>query len=88
MGRVVDLGAYRERRRAALADPIARLERAVRRLDAILAHPSARRHLARPEVEAELRAINAQVSMGLAERAAERIERLIASLERGRAGTA
>ena len=87
MGRVVDLEAYRERRRAALADPLARLERAVSRLDALLAHPSARRFLPSPEVAAELRAIDLRVRAGLTREAAERAERLIASLEQGRTGT-
>lgn len=87
MGRVVDLQAYRERRRAALADPLARLERGVTRLDALLAHPSARRFLPSPEIAAELRAIDLQVRAGRTLEAADRLERLIASLERGRTGT-
>ncbi len=87
MGRVVDLQGYRERRRAALADPIARLERALSRLDALLAHPSGRRFLPSPEIAAELRAINREVAAGRTRAAADRLERLVASLEGGRTGT-
>lgn len=87
MGRVVDLGAYRERRRTALRDPLARLERAVARLDALLAHPSGRRFLPSPRIAAELRAINLEVAQGRIGEAADRLERLIASLEGGRTGT-
>jgi len=84
---VVDLEAYRERRRAALADPLVRLERGVTRLDALLAHPSAQRLLGSSRIAAELRAIDLQVRAGRIPEAAERLERLVASLERGRTGT-
>lgn len=75
MGSVIDLTAWREEREH---DPLRRLERAIGRLDALLARGSGR---IGPLVEAELLAITGAVTAGLAEDAADRAERLAERLE-------
>lgn len=60
--------------RAAAGDPLARLDRAVARLDVLLAHD--RRIGASRRVEASLRGIIREVADGRLGRAAERAERL------------
>jgi len=82
MGSVVDLAAFRERRSNGRPDPaLERLERTVGLLDALVAHASTRSRIDR-SVETELLAITGAVSLGLAEEAADRAERLIARLRR------
>lgn len=75
MGSVVDLAAWREARER---DPLRRLDRAVRRLDSLLARGSGR---IGPRVEAELLAITGAVTAGRPEEAAQRAERLVERLE-------
>ncbi len=75
MGRVIDLEAFR---RAREQDPVARLERATRRLDRLLVEGNSR---IAPRVEQELLAITGAVTAGLMEDAADRAERLAERLE-------
>ena len=82
MGTVIDLAAVRERLGTAAADPaIRRLELTVGLLDSLLAHASVRKRID-TAVETELLAITGAVSLGLADEAANRAERLIARLRR------
>jgi hypothetical protein len=75
MGQVVDLRAWLERRDH---DPMTRLERAIARLDGLLARGSGRLG---GRVESELLAITGAVTAGLEDEAAERAERLAERLE-------
>jgi hypothetical protein len=75
MGRVIDLEAWRESRERS---PVARLERAIRRLEAQLALGTGR---IGPRVEAELLAITTAMTGNRQEEAAERAERLAERLE-------
>jgi hypothetical protein len=75
MGRVIELAAWREGRER---NPVARLERAISRLDSQLERGTGR---IGSRVEAELLAITAAMSAGLQEEAAERAERLAERLE-------
>jgi hypothetical protein len=75
VGRVIDLEAWRQARER---DPVARLERAVRRLEVQLSRGTGR--IGR-RVEAELLAITRAVAAGLQEDAAERAERLAERLD-------
>lgn len=75
MGQVIDLRAWRELRER---DPMTRLERAIARLDGLLARGSGRLG---GKVEAELLAITGAVTAGLEDDAAERAERLAERLE-------
>jgi hypothetical protein len=75
MGSVIDLRDWRERRER---DPMTRLDRAIARLDALLARGSGRLG---GKVEVELLAITGAVSAGLEDLAAERAERLAERLE-------
>lgn len=75
MGRVIDLTAWLEGRQR---DPVRRLERAIERLDGLLARGSGR---IGPRVESELLAITGAVTAGLPEVAADRAERLVERLE-------
>lgn len=75
MGTVTDLATWRERREH---DPMTRLERAIARLDRLLARGSGRLV---GKVESELLAITGAVSAGLEDEAAERAERLAERLE-------
>ena len=79
MGSVIDLTAWRAAREAAREqDPVARLERAIQRLESQLAGGTGR---IGPKVEAELVAITGAMSAGLQEEAAERAERLTERLQ-------
>ncbi|HZD17094.1 MAG TPA: hypothetical protein VE669_03025 [Actinomycetota bacterium] len=75
MGLVIDLAAWRAER---ARDPIGRLERAIGRLDTLLASGSGR---IGPRVESELLAITGAVTAGMSREAAERAERLAERLE-------
>jgi hypothetical protein len=75
MGEIVDLRAWLERREH---DPMTRLERAIARLDGLLARGSGRLG---GRVESELLAITGAVTAGLDDEAAERAERLAERLE-------
>jgi hypothetical protein len=75
MGQVVDLRTWLERRDH---DPMTRLERAIARLDGLLARGSGRLG---GRVESELLAITGAVTAGLEDEAAERAERLAERLE-------
>jgi len=88
MGRVVDLEAWRLRRlgpggpeEPEEADGIARLERAIVRLDPMVARLAEGAGGVDRVVETELLAITGAVSIGLVDEAAERAERLRARLE-------
>jgi hypothetical protein len=76
MGTVTDLREWRERRER---DPMTRLERAIARLDTLLARQGSGR--LGPRVESELLAITGAVTAGLDDEAAERAERLAERLE-------
>jgi hypothetical protein len=75
VGRVIDLAAWRDARER---DPVARLERAISRLEARLERGTGR--IGRT-VEAELLAITGAMNAGLQEEAAERAERLAERLD-------
>jgi uncharacterized protein YigA (DUF484 family) len=75
MGTVVELRAWREARER---NPVARLERAISRLEAQLARGTGR---IGPRVEAELLAITTAMTANRQEEAAERAERLAERLE-------
>jgi hypothetical protein len=75
VGRVIDLAAWRDARER---DPVARLERAISRLEARLERGTGR---IGPTVEAELLAITGAMNAGLQEEAAERAERLAERLD-------
>lgn len=75
VGSVIDLAAWRE---AHERDPVARLERAISRLDAQLARGTGR---IGPRVEAELLAITSAMRANRQEQAAELAERLAERLE-------
>jgi hypothetical protein len=75
MGDVVDLREWRQRHER---DPMTRLERAIARLDGLLARGSGRLG---ERVESELLAITGAVTAGLEDDAAERAERLAERLE-------
>ena len=70
MGQIVDLAAWRSERER---DPVRRLERAIRRLEAQLEQGTGR---IGPVVEAELLAITGAMTANRQEEAAERAERL------------
>ncbi len=78
MGRIIDLDAWRSRRRAPpeRAGAVARLELAVVRVDQLVARLSRGSRKIEPKIETELLAITGAVSMGLVEEAANRAERL------------
>lgn len=76
MGRVIDLEAWRRGRER---DPIRRLERAIARLDGLLARGSGR--LGSRRIEIELLAITGALGADRPEEAAERAERLAERLE-------
>ncbi len=82
MGRVVDLAEWKRRRAGGRHGPLRRLEHAVARLEARLAHPSARGLRRSPELARELRLVNGAVRAGRLHEAAERLEALVARLER------
>lgn len=75
MGQVVDLADWRDARERS---PVARIERAIRRLEAQLEHGTGR--IGRL-VEAELLAIIGAMASGHQDEAAERAERLAERLE-------
>jgi hypothetical protein len=75
MGTVTDLAGWRE---AHERDPVARLERAISRLESQLERGTGR---IGPRVEAELLAITGAMTAGHEEEAAERAERLAERLE-------
>lgn len=75
MGRVIDLEAWRDERER---DPVRRLERAIGRIDQLLARGTGR---IGARVESELLAITGAVTAGLDDEAAERAERLADRLE-------
>ncbi len=75
VGRVIDLEAWREERER---DPVRRLERAIGRIDQLLARGTGR---IGARVESELLAITGAVTAGLDDEAAERAERLADRLE-------
>ncbi len=75
MGTLIDLAAWRA---AHEADPVARLERAIRRLEAQLERGTGR---IGPRVEAELLQITGAMTANDQEQAAERAERLAERLE-------
>jgi hypothetical protein len=75
MGTVIDLAAWQQAREH---DPVARLERAISRLESRLEHGMGR---IGPRVEAELLAITGAITAGHEEEAAERAERLAERLE-------
>ncbi len=77
MGDVISLDEYRERRDPSVA-AVQRLDLAVAALDPLV---QARRHRLNPTIERELRAIGRAVSVGDANGAAERAERLVDLLE-------
>jgi hypothetical protein len=77
MGTVVSLEEYRERRDPAIRT-IARLDRAVARLDPLVREREGR---LTPTIERELLAIADAVSAGLPREAADRAERLAGILE-------
>lgn len=92
MAQVIDFQAWRRERRLELRelpDPddetLRRLERAIRRLDELVARGTSR--LGR-RVESELLAITGAVTAGLAREAVERAERLAERLEHPSARTA
>lgn len=82
MGRVIDLVAWRRSRGAPRegSGAIERLERAVVGLAPLVSRLEAKGRIER-SVETELMAITGAVSIGLAEEAAERAERLLARLK-------
>jgi len=75
MGQVIDLQRWRELRER--SDPVARLERAVRRVDKLVSAGAGR---IEARVETELLAIAGALSTGLVEDAADRAERLAGRL--------
>ncbi len=75
MGSIVDLAAWREARDH---DPVARLERAISRLEGQLELGTGR---IGSRVESELLAITGAMTAGMQEEAAERAERLAERLE-------
>ena len=75
MGELVDIRTWIQRRER---DPMTRLERAIARLDGLLARGSGRLG---GRVESELLAITGAVTAGLDDEAAERAERLAERLE-------
>jgi hypothetical protein len=75
MGSVIDLAAWLQEHER---DPVARLERAIRRLEAQLRRGTGR---IGPRVESELLAITGAMTANLQEEAAERAERLAERLE-------
>jgi hypothetical protein len=75
VGQVIELSDWREARER---DPVARLERAIARLEAQLKRGSGR--IGR-RVEAELLAITGAMTAGLQDQAAERAERLTERLD-------
>lgn len=83
MGSVIELARFRGRRGASGGRDLAleRLERTVGLLDSLVAHASVRRRVD-AAVETELLAITGAVSLGLADEAADRAEKLIARLRR------
>ncbi len=87
MGRVIDLQAWRHRRREQPAEPedaVERLARAVERLDPLVARLTRGGRRSDRALETELLAITGAVWAGLPEEAAARAERLLLTLE-GRA---
>jgi hypothetical protein len=75
MGSIVDLAAWREAREH---DPVARLERAISRLEVQLRLGTGR---IGPRVEAELLAITGAMTAGREDKAADLAERLAERLE-------
>jgi hypothetical protein len=75
VGTVIDLTAWLKAREQ---DPVARLERAISRLESRLEHGMGR---IGPRVETELLAITGAMTSGEQEEAAERAERLAERLE-------
>jgi hypothetical protein len=86
VGRVIDLEAWRREHRLSFREvpdevpqqPLRRLERAIKRLDALVARGTGR---ISSKVEAELLAITGAVTAGRPEEAADRAERLAERLE-------
>lgn len=86
MGRIFDLEAWRQDRRLVVREvqddvaqqPLRRLERAIRRLDGLVARGTGR---ISSRVESELLVIMGAVTAGRPEEAAERAERLAERLE-------
>jgi hypothetical protein len=77
MGQVISLEGWLERhadRRPSVDDEVARLERAMARLEPLLAR--ARRPRARVDLETELLAVSGAVSLGRYDDAARRVEAL------------
>ncbi|MGH3372609.1 MAG: hypothetical protein ACRDPR_21700 [Nocardioidaceae bacterium] len=82
MGRVISLQDWRERHdRVVVVDAFGRLEDAVRRLDPAVAQVAAPDGTVDPRIETELLAITGAVSMGMADEAIQRAERLADMLE-------
>ena len=77
MAQVISLDTYRERRNP-LAGAMARLDRAIGRLDPLV---HGRRGAIGPRVERELAAIAREVGLGRPQEAADRAERLADLLE-------
>ncbi len=83
MGSVIELAGFRDARQVSgRRDPaLDRLERTVGLLDSLVAHASVRKRID-AAVETELLAITGAVSLGLADEATDRAEKLIARLRR------
>jgi hypothetical protein len=75
VGQVIELAEWRDARER---DPVARLERAIARLEKQLERGSGR---IAPRVESELLAITGAVTAGLQDEAVERAERLAERLD-------
>jgi hypothetical protein len=82
MGQVISLEDWRERHeRVIVVDAFVRLENVVRRLDPAVAQIAAPDGTVDPRIETELLAITGAVSMGMADEAVQRAERLADMLE-------